>query len=81
MGKERVAMHRSRGRNEVNTVLIYKILIREEEKKEEKMKNTMFVKISCYKTTSGGRRWEDPPECTRDLGGERLSGLKRRVLR
>ena len=36
MGKERVAMHRSRGRNEVNTVLMYKILIREEEKKEEK---------------------------------------------
>jgi hypothetical protein len=22
--------------------------------------------------TSGGRRWADPPECTSDLGGERL---------
>ena len=25
--------------------------------------------------------WGDPPECTRDLGGERLSGLKERDLR
>ena len=25
--------------------------------------------------------WEDPPECTRDLGGKRLSGLKERDLR
>lgn len=25
--------------------------------------------------------WGDPPECTRDLGGERLSGLKGRDLR
>ena len=30
--------------------------------------------------TSGGRRWGDSPECTRDLGGERLSGLKGRDL-
>jgi hypothetical protein len=21
-------------------------------------------------TISGGRKWEDPPECTRDLGGD-----------
>ena len=32
-------------------------------------------------STSGGRRWRDPPECTRDLGDERHSGLKGRVLR
>ena len=25
--------------------------------------------------------WGDPPECTRDLGGERFSGLKGRDLR
>ena len=25
--------------------------------------------------------WGDPPECTRDLGGERLSGLKGKDLR
>jgi hypothetical protein len=25
--------------------------------------------------------WKDPPKCTRDLGGERLSGLKGRDLR
>ena len=25
--------------------------------------------------------WRDPPECTRDLGGERISGLKGRDLR
>jgi hypothetical protein len=25
--------------------------------------------------------WGDPPECTRDLGGERLSGLKGRDLK
>jgi hypothetical protein len=25
--------------------------------------------------------WEDPPKFTRDLGGKRLSGLKRRGLR
>ena len=25
--------------------------------------------------------WGDPPECTRDLGGERISGLKGRDLR
>jgi hypothetical protein len=31
--------------------------------------------------TSGCRRWGEPPECTRDLGGERLSGLKERDLR
>jgi hypothetical protein len=30
---------------------------------------------------SGGRRWWNPLECTRDLGGERLSGLKGRDLR
>jgi hypothetical protein len=24
--------------------------------------------------------WEDPPECTRDLGDEKLSGLKVRTL-
>jgi hypothetical protein len=29
---------------------------------------------------SGDRRWGDPPECTRDLGDERLSGLKGRDL-
>ena len=29
----------------------------------------------------GDRRLGDPPEYTRDLGGERLSGLKRRDLR
>ena len=31
--------------------------------------------------TLGGRRLVYPPECTRDLGGERLSGLKERNLR
>ena len=31
--------------------------------------------------TFWGRRWENPLECTRDLGGERLSGLKGRDLR
>jgi hypothetical protein len=31
--------------------------------------------------TSGGRRWGDPLGCTRDLGGEKLSGLKGRDLR
>jgi hypothetical protein len=31
--------------------------------------------------TSGDERWGDPLESTRDLGGERLSGLKRRDLR
>ena len=31
--------------------------------------------------TSGGRRWGDPPECTRDLGGEKLSELKGRDLK
>jgi hypothetical protein len=25
--------------------------------------------------------WEDPPECTRDLGGKSLSGLNGRDLR
>jgi hypothetical protein len=29
----------------------------------------------------GGRRLGDPPECTRDLRIERLSGLKERGLR
>jgi hypothetical protein len=28
----------------------------------------------------GGRRKWDLPECTRDLAGERLSGLKGRIL-
>jgi hypothetical protein len=31
--------------------------------------------------TSGGRRSRDPPECTRDLGCDRVSGLKMRDLR
>jgi hypothetical protein len=31
--------------------------------------------------TSRGRRLENPPECTRVLGGEILSGLKGRDLR
>jgi hypothetical protein len=31
--------------------------------------------------TSGNRRVGDSPECTRDLGCERLSGLKGRDLR
>jgi hypothetical protein len=31
--------------------------------------------------TSGGRRWRDLPECTRDLGGKTLSGLIGRDLR
>ena len=31
--------------------------------------------------TLRGRRWGDPLECTRDLGGERLSGFKGRNLR
>jgi hypothetical protein len=33
------------------------------------------------KATSGGRRWGDHPECTRDLGGEKLSELKGRDLK
>jgi hypothetical protein len=31
--------------------------------------------------TLGGRRWGDPLECTKDLGGKRLSGLKGRNLK
>jgi hypothetical protein len=30
--------------------------------------------------TLGGRRLGDPPECTRDLGGERHSGLREGLL-
>jgi hypothetical protein len=49
------------------------------------LKVTISLRASKQKEwkyeTSGGRRLGDPPECTRDLGGERLSGLKERDLR
>jgi hypothetical protein len=40
-----------------------------------------FQQNEWKQATLGGRRWEDPLECTKDLGSERLSGLKGRDVR
>jgi hypothetical protein len=42
------------------------------------IKNLM---MEWKQASSGSRRLGEPPECTRDLGGERLLGLKGRELR
>lgn len=71
-GETWVRKHTQRGRDELDQVLwgvVKQECIDEDQQKEWKQ------------ATLWGRRWENPLECTRDLGAERLPGLKGSDLR
>jgi hypothetical protein len=74
MGREggtKVGKRRGRGRGEHDQVLVGEKGLKSKGPEEWKQA-----------TIEGRMRgWGDPPECVRDLGGERLSGLKERDLR